>query len=356
MPRRDYYAVLGVKRSASPDEIKRAYRLLALKFHPDRNPGDAEAERRFREVVEAYEALGDPANRFRYDRLGPLYRPDGRPPTPEDVGAFVTDAISSLFGRNRSDGRGEDLRYTLSISLEEAGLGGERTIEVQRRATCRRCKGAGADPDGGAQKCEPCGGTGRAAGRRVFRATCPHCDGTGVQIVKACPRCGGDGRHERRESLKVRIPPGVATGQKLRIRGRGHAPRRGGPPGDLLVLISVEDHPLFRRRGADLFCEVPLLVSEAALGADVPVPTLDGTTTIRIPPGTPSGRIFRLAGRGLPTLDGRRRGDLHAQVEIEVPTGLDPRQRTVIEQLAHALGPDAHPRRRQYERALRDRT
>jgi molecular chaperone DnaJ len=354
--RRDYYAVLGIPRSAAPDEIKKAFRGLAMEFHPDRRPDDPEADDRFREVAEAYKVLSDPEQRTRYDRLGPFFRPDGRPPSPDDLNDFVSDALSGLFRKKRPDDRGDDLKYTLSVSLEDVVQGAERTIDLRRQSACRKCEGTGADPDEGRAACEACTGTGKSATRRIFRADCPRCDGRGWRMIKKCGTCSGSGTRENLERLKIRVPPGVATGQKLKLRGKGNVPRGGGPPGDLYVLVNVTDHELFRRRGADLFCDVPLLFAEAAMGTDLVVPTLEGRTTIRIPAGTPSGKVFRLSGRGLPDLDGRRTGDLHIKVNVEVPAELNAEQRRALSALSSQLGADAHPRRRQYDDALRART
>ncbi|MCB9780163.1 MAG: molecular chaperone DnaJ [Alphaproteobacteria bacterium] len=358
MPRRDYYAVLGVARDAPPEEIKKAFRALAMLYHPDRNPDDADAEGRFREIVEAWECLGDPEERFRYDRLGPLYRPDGKPPSPDDVTAAVQDVLGSLFRRKPPPERGEDLRYSLSLSLEEAATGTERSIEVRRQASCRRCHGNGAEPEGGTRVCDTCGGSGKSPRVRLLRPECPRCDGRGFIVVKPCTKCDGGGRVERTDSLKVRVPPGVATGQKLKLRDKGNVPRRGsGTPGDLFVLIDVQEHPLFRRRGADLFCEVPITLTEAALGADLQVPVLDGVTTIRVPAGTPSGRVLRLGGRGLPVVGGRgkRKGDLHYRVVVEVPSQLSEGDRRLLDELSERLSAGSHPERSAFRAALEQR-
>jgi len=355
LARLDYYAVLGVSRDAPSDEIKRAFRQLALRYHPDRNPDDVDAERRFREVAEAYQCLSDDDERARYDRLGPLYRPDGKPPSPDDVNAFVRDALGSLFGRRARAEKGEDLRYTLTITLEEVGAGVEREIEVNRMVGCKRCDRSGADPDDGRKSCERCGGTGRSGARFSLRGECGACDGRGFVTVKRCSRCQGEGRHERADQLKVKVPAGVATGQKLKLRGRGNEGRHEGSAGDLYVLVNVADHALFLRRGDDLICDAPVMLGEAALGVDLRVPTLDGSTSIRIPPGTPSGKIFRLSGRGLPNLDSRHRGDLHVKVTVEVPSELGERERSALASLAAQVPPNAYPRRRQWDEALRAR-
>lgn len=358
MARRDYYAVLGVERNAGPEDIKKAFRALAMRYHPDRNPDDVDADRRFREIVEAWEVLGDPEQRYRYDRLGPFFRADGRPPTPDDVGAVLGEAFGSLFRRRAPPEKGEDLRCTLTVTLEEAATGTERTVELRRMAHCSRCKGVGAEPDGGTRVCDDCGGSGRSGKSRLLRNECPRCDGRGMVVVKPCTRCEGKGRVEQQDSLKVRVPPGVATGQKLKIRDRGNIPRRGtGKPGDLFVLIEVAEHALFRRRGADLFCEVPITLTEAALGADLEVPTLDGRTTIRVPAGTGSGQVLRLSGRGLPTMgkDRASRGDLHYRVQIEVPVQLAASHREALGQLARSLDEAVYPQRGAFEKYLRDR-
>ncbi|MCB9762299.1 MAG: molecular chaperone DnaJ [Alphaproteobacteria bacterium] len=352
MARRDYYNILGVKRSATPEEIKKAFRGLALRYHPDRNPDDLDAERRFREIVEAYECLSDPEKRAMYDRMGPFYKPDGRPLTPDELGELVTDALGSLFGKKPDDRPGEDLRYTLTVTLEEVGEGVERTIVVPRQVRCGRCKATGAHPDGGRQPCDACEGSGKSPTRRIFRTSCARCDGRGYILVKACDRCGGEGRHGSEEHLKVRVPPGVATGQKLKLRHKGNDGHGAGVPGDLLVLIEVAEHGLFRRRGADLLCEVPVSFPEAALGARVRVPTLTGPTTILVPPGTPSGKILRLTGRGLPRLDRKGRGDLHLRVLVEIPSRLSAQQRAAVESLSDLTDERSHPLRAAYLEAI----
>ena len=356
MSRRDYYEVLGVARDATPDELKKAFRALALQYHPDRNPDDPEAELRFREIAEAYGVLSDAEQRMRYDRLGPFFRPDGRPPSPEDVSEMLGAALAGLFKRKKQPGRGDDLRYTLSISLEQVARGTEEDITLVRRCSCPRCDGQGAEPEGGSVDCEACGGSGRSAARRLFRADCARCDGTGRRVVTRCRKCKGAGVLDRKETLKVRVPAGVATGQKLKLRGKGNQPRRGGSPGDLYVLVAVDEHPIFRRRGADLFAEAPLTFTEAALGTELQVPTLDGTTRIRIPPGTAAGRIFRLAGRGLVSGRSRRPGDLHIKVDVEVPSALDADQQAALRRLADALPATSHPRRAAFDAALAARS
>lgn len=358
MARRDYYTVLGVSRTASADEIRRAFRQLALKYHPDRNPGDADAERKFREVAEAWDTLGDPEKRQRYDTLGPLYTPSGRPPSPDELNEVLRDAFNGLFRRRRPEGPGEDLKYTLVLSLEDAAKGVERSLTVGRTVRCRDCDGSG-DAREGRTPCAVCGGSGKSAARRLFRTECPQCDGKGYKPTARCERCGGEKRHPQEETLKVKVPPGVATGQKLKLRGKGNDPVpvvgvSPGPAGDLYVIVNVEEHPLFRRRGPDLLCEVPITYAEAALGAELVVPTLDGTTTIRVPPGTQPGKSFRLAGRGMPG-DGGAKGDLHVRVQVEVPATLDEEARRLLQAFAERTGTGGHPARKAYHDAVRGR-
>lgn len=350
----DYYNILGVSRKATPDDIKKAYRGLAFRWHPDRNQEDKDAEQRFKDITAAYRCLSNPDERSRYDRLGPLYNPDGRPPRPEEVGEVASTVWGNIF-RRRKQQRGEDLRYTVSLSLEEVASGIEREVVIPRFVRCPTCGGDGADPDGGKQECEVCGGSGRASGPRLFRTDCYHCEGSGFQITKPCPECEGDCRVGVEDALKVKVPAGVATGQKLKLAGKGNAPRGSGTEGDLFVIVSVAEHDLFRRRGDDVLVEVPLTFSEVALGSDVTVPTLEGTTTIRIPPGTPPGRVFRLAGRGLPKVGGSRRGDLHLQVALEVPAGLGAEQQEALRAWAGALPEGAHPQRAAFDRAMEGR-
>lgn len=356
MARRDYYDVLGVKKNASTDEIKKAFRALALKYHPDRNAGNADAERHFREVAEAWDVLGDAEKRARYDRLGPLYTDSGRPPSPDQVNEMLREAFGGLFRRRRADAPGEDLTYTITIPLEEAATGVERPLVIQRQIRCVRCDGTGDHPEQ-RTSCASCGGSGKAAGRRLFRAECATCDGKGYVPGAPCDRCRGDKRVPLEETLRVRVPPGVATGSKLRLRQKGNdaAAAYGtahGPTGDLYVLVQVEEHPLFRRRGPDLLCEVPVALTDLALGSDLVVPTLEGTTTIRIPPGTPSGRSFRLPGRGLPGESGK--GDLHVKVDIEIPTELTAEARAALQTFA-AASVASHPRRSDYLHAMKAR-
>lgn len=353
MARVDYYTLLGVERGASADDIKRAFRKLALQYHPDRNPDDLDAERRFKEIAEAYAVLSSPEERARYDQLGSFYRPDGAPPTPEDLARALGEVFGGIFGRKADAQAGEDLRYTLTLTLEQVAEGGEHDLKVPRQVNCRRCEGSGAHPDGGRRECEHCAGSGKNPGSgRLFKPRCPRCDGRGFIVIKRCDRCDGAGRHGSEDVLRVKVPKGVATGQKLKLRGRGNEGLRGGATGDLYVLINVTEHSLFRRRGADLLCDVPVTFAEAALGADVPVATLGGGTIIRVPPGTQSGKLLRLTGRGLPTSDGKAPGDLHLKVVVEVPARLSDEQRALLDKFSRLAEPGTHPQRDAFRKAV----
>jgi molecular chaperone DnaJ len=359
LARRDYYAVLGVRKNASTDDIRKAFRQLAMKYHPDRNPEDVEADNRFREIAEAWDVLGDPEKRERYDRLGPMYTHSGRPPSTEELNEILRDTLSGLLRRRKPDGPGEDLRYTLTLSLEEAARGIERSLTVGRVVRCRDCDGTG-DAREGRVPCSACGGSGKSSTRRFFRSECPACDGRGYKPVARCERCHGEKRVSLEETLKIKVPAGVATGQKLKLRAKGNDPvpvpgSAGGAAGDLYVVVNVDDHPLFRRRGVDLLAEVPLTFAEATLGVDLAVPTLDGSTTIKVPPGTPSGKTFRLPGRGLANVDGGGKGDLHVKVVIEVPSTLTDEARKALLTFSERAGATAHPRRATYADAMRAR-
>lgn len=353
MATRDYYNVLGIPRDASADDVKKAYRGLARRWHPDKNPGDDDADQRFKDLTEAYRTLSDPEKRKRYDRLGPLYREDGRPPRPEDVNEVVTSMFGGLFRRGRAV-RGDDLRYTVSLTLEEVASGVDKSIVVPRKVLCTSCAGVGAVPEA-RKECEVCGGTGKAKGTRLFRSSCYHCQGRGFTAEAGCERCHGDGRVGIEDTLVVKVPPGVAAGQKLKLAEKGDAAAGDGPSGDLFVIVSVEDHALFRRRGEDLLVELPLTFHELTLGADVVVPTLEGSTTIRVPARSEVGKVLRLAGRGLPRIGRSGRGDLHVQVGLELPTDLDELQRQAVEALARSLPREVHPKRAAFDRAVEER-
>jgi molecular chaperone DnaJ len=352
MPVRDYYQVLGVERSASDTELKKAFRQLALKHHPDRNPGDHTAEERFKELNEAYAVLSDPDKRAQYDRYGRVDLPPGG----IDFGGFgdlFDDIFEGFFGsggrgagRSRTR-RGDDLRYDLEISLQEAASGVETRLQIPRLETCETCRGSGSEPGSKREACGTCKGRGQIRYQQGFLTvarTCPHCGGEGQINRHPCKSCQGQGRTPHERALKVRIPSGVDDGTQLRMTGEGEGGPRGGPPGDLYVVIHVRDHPFFTRHGLDLVCALPLTFPQVALGATVDVPVLDGTAKLEVPAGTQTGEVLRLKGKGMPGLQSRGRGDACYQVVVEVPAKLTPRQRELLEEFERAgSGSDPGP-------------
>jgi molecular chaperone DnaJ len=352
--RKDYYQVLGVARNASPEEIKKKYRQLALKYHPDRNPGDHEAEERFKEAAEAYEVLHDPEKRRLYDTYGH----EGLSSTGftgfrdfSDIFRSFSDVFEDLFGFGDFGGRasaaqvGSDLRYDLTLDFLDASLGTEVTIEVPRVVNCRMCSGSGAKP--GTQKvaCPQCNGRGvvtRTHGIFQITTTCPRCQGLREFIAEACPSCQGEGQVREKKKLKVKIPPGVDQGTHLVMAGEGNAGRFGGPPGDLYVILNVKPHERFRREGYDLRLQVPISFVQAALGTRVEIPTLKSTRELVIPPGAQPGEIIRLKGEGVPYPRGGRRGDLLVEVKVDIPRELTPRQEELLRELAREEGSAAH--------------
>jgi molecular chaperone DnaJ len=353
--RRDFYEVLGVSRDANEEDLKRAYRKMALKYHPDRNPGDKEAEERFKEASAAYQVLSDPERRAQYDRFGAAAF-DGGGAGGFDFSAGFEDIFSGIFGdffggprTARSHGRsrrGDDLRYNLDLSFEEAAFGAEKTLSLPRMAACETCHGKGTRPGTTPKTCPACRGSGQVRFQQGFFSiakVCGQCNGQGSMITDPCAKCSGQGAIRRTQSLSVKIPAGVDTGSRLKLRGEGEAGAAGGPSGDLYVVIRVTEHPLFRREENDVICEHPLSFPQAALGVDIEVPTLEGKVRMRIPPGTQSGAAFRLKGKGIPDLHGYGRGDHLVRVIIETPRKLTARQRELLEEFAGISGEEVHP-------------
>jgi molecular chaperone DnaJ len=364
--KRDYYEVLGVKRDATPDDIKKAYRQLALKNHPDKNPGDSEAEKRFKEAAEAYEVLSDQSKRQRYDRYGHAGLEgagvhDFR--NAEDIMSAFGDIFGGglfgdLFGQRRRGPRpGQDLLYRLEIDLLEAARGASKSIEVTRQEYCGDCKGSGARKGTVATSCNYCGGHGQVVQSRGFfqvATTCPACGGEGVRVTDPCPGCRGTGRLTQVAKLQVEIPPGVESGMWLPLRGQGEPGDPGAPRGNLRVQFVVRKHPFFERNRNDLICQVPISFPQAALGAEVEVPTLDGPDHLNVPKGTQSGDILRIRGRGMPDMNGRGRGDELVEVVVETPRQLSPRQEELLRELADLEHEGVSPRRKSFFEKLRD--
>jgi molecular chaperone DnaJ len=344
---RDYYEILGVARNASDAEIKSAYRKLALKHHPDRNPGNKDAEELFKEAAEAYSVLCDAQKRQRYDAYGHagLGGAAGFDPTIfSDFGDILGDlfGFGDAFGRRRGGPRrGADLRYNLELSFEEAVFGTETHIQIPRAEACATCHGSGAAPGTTPTTCTSCAGRGQVTFQQGFFSvarTCGRCQGTGRMVTSPCKDCGGEGHQTVERKLQIKIPGGVDTGSQLRISGEGESGAAGGPPGDLYVVVRVEEHAFFQREGSALLCEVPIGFAQATLGSSVEVPTVDGgKTKVNIPEGTQSGTTFRVRGQGVPHLGGRGRGDLHVTVRVVVPTKLTAEQRKLIDQLGKSL-------------------
>ena len=356
MSKRDYYEVLGIARAASEQEIKSAYRKLALQFHPDRNPGDKTAEDKFKEAAEAYAVLADRDKRSAYDRFGHagVGSPAGGGFDPsvfqgfEDIFGGLGDVFGfgDMFGGGRRRGgpqRGSDLRYDLEISFEEAARGVETAIQIPRLEQCESCQGSGAKAGSAPTRCPQCQGRGQLRyqqGFFVVSRTCGQCNGSGSVIANPCTSCRGTGHLTRDRKLTVKIPAGISSGQRLRLYGEGEAGTLGGPAGDLYVVIQVQEHEFFRREGDDLYCEVAVNFSTLALGGEITVPTVDGEESLRIPDGTDAGTVFRVRGKGVPNVSGRGRGDLNVLVQAKTPKKLTKEQKTALQHLAKVLPPD----------------
>ena len=358
--KRDYYDVLGVGRDADDKALKSAFRKLAKKYHPDINPGDTEAEHRFKEASEAYERLKDPQARAAYDRFGhaAFENGNGRGPAGgfDDLGASFSDIFDEFFGdfmgggtrrRRSSATRGSDLRFNLEITLEDAYRGKTEDITVPMSVTCETCSGNGAKPGTEPQACSACGGSGRlraAQGFFTIERTCVTCNGRGQVIADPCETCSGAGRVARERTLTVDIPAGVEDGTRIRLAGEGEAGLRGGPSGDLYIFLSVAPHDVFQRDGADIFCRVPVSMGTAALGGHVEVPTVDGgRTRVTIPEGTQTGKQFRLKAKGMPVLRQPRFGDMYLQVTVETPVNLTKRQRELLKEFEAQSSEQTHP-------------
>ncbi|HJR61865.1 MAG TPA: molecular chaperone DnaJ [Vicinamibacterales bacterium] len=357
MSKRDYYEILGVDRQATEQQIKSAYRKLALKHHPDRNPGDHKAEEAFKEAAEAYAVLADAQKRSMYDRFGHAGVSAGAGAGGFDPTIFadfsdIFSGLGDMFGfgdilggaRRRRGGpqRGSDLRYDLEITFEESAEGTETSIVVPREEICETCTGSGAAPGTTAETCAPCRGTGQLRYQQGFLTVarpCSTCRGTGRTIATPCTACRGAGRVARERKLTVKIPAGIATGQQLRLSAEGEHGTAGGPPGDLYVVVHVQEHPFFHREGDDLYCELPIHFPTLALGGSVKVPTLGSRETLTIPSGTQPGTRFRLRGKGMPNVSGRGHGDLHVIARATVPKKLTKEQKQILEQLAATMPP-----------------
>jgi molecular chaperone DnaJ len=360
MSKRCYYETLGVARAASDGDIKAAFRKLAMKYHPDRNPGDKDSEHRFKEINEAYDVLKDADKRAAYDRFGHAAFEHGNGSSAgmhgfgNDFASAFADIFEGVFGMagargGRASGRerGADLRYNMEITLEDAFHGKTAEISIPASVTCEACSGVGAKPGTRPTTCNTCGGSGRirhAQGFFTLERTCPQCQGRGQVITDPCPSCAGLGRVTRERTLAVNIPAGVEDGTRIRLAGEGEAGVRGGPPGDLYIFLSIGSHPLFQRDGADLHCRVPISMVSAALGGDFEVPNIDGSKSrVKVPAGTQSGRRFRLSGKGMPVLRSRQHGDMYVQVVVETPQNLTKRQKELLAEFEKLSSTETQP-------------
>ena len=378
MSKRDYYEVLGVQRTVTEIELKTSFRKLAMQFHPDRNPGNAEAEVKFKEINEAYQVLSDGQKRGAYDRFGHAAFQGGAggqggPGFGNEFGDFMSDIFDTFFGDARQGGgggggrggrasggreRGADVRFNLEISLEDAYRGRAASVTVPTSATCEVCSGSGAKAGSKPRPCPTCGGAGRVRAAQGFfsiERTCPNCHGRGEVIDDPCSNCGGAGRVTRERNLSVNVPAGVEDGTRIRLAGEGEAGLRGGPPGDLYIFLSIKQHALFQRDGADLYCQVPISFVTAALGGELTVPTIDGTDArVKIPEGTSSGKQFRLRQKGMTVLRSRDLGDLYIQVAVETPQNLTRRQRELLAEFEKESSGETHPESSGFFARMRD--
>ena len=356
--KRDYYEVLGIAKGASEDEIKKAYRKVAKKYHPDLNPGNKEAEEKFKEANEAYEVLSNPEKKAKYDQFGFA----GVDP---NYGAGQGGGFGGFGGSTRQaqNGpvRGNDLRYNLTISFEEAVFGCKKEINIARDENCEQCGGTGAKPGTSPKTCDQCHGTGQVTVRRQtaigvmqMQQPCARCGGRGRIIKEPCPKCGGKGRVKVSKTVTVNIPAGIDDGQTVAVRGQGDSGRNGGPAGDLRVTVSVRPDPLFERDGYDIWCEIPITFAQAAMGDDIVVPTVDGKVSYHVPEGTQSGTVFRLRDKGIPALNGRGRGDQYVRVVVEVPKSMTKAQKDKLREFDAALSDKNYQKRKSFTERLRD--
>lgn len=371
MAKADYYELLGVSRTASDADLKSAFRKLAMKHHPDKNPGDKAAEAKFKELNEAYQTLSDPQKRAAYDRFGHAAFENGGmgggPGFGNDFASSMADIFEDLFGDlsgrrggRRPDGRerGSDLRYNLEITLEEAYKGKTATLKVPTSISCDACAGTGAKPGSKPKTCSTCGGQGRVRASQGFfsiERTCPSCGGRGETIDDPCRSCGGAGRVTRERTLSVNVPAGVEDGTRIRLAGEGEAGLRGGPSGDLYIFLAIKPHPFLQRDGADLFCRVPVSMVTASLGGDLTVPVLDGQeVAVKVPEGTQTGKQIRLRGRGMPVLRAREQGDLYIQIVVETPQQLSARQKELLREFERESSKDTQPESASFFSRVRD--
>lgn len=355
MSKRDYYEVLGVSKGVDDKELKKAYRRIAMKCHPDRNPGDAEAEEQFKEASEAYEILSDSQKRAAYDQYGHAGLEGGGGGGGYGGGSgnfsdIFGDVFGDIFGgagggRRGGPARGSDLRYTLELGLEEAVKGTSVKIKVPTLVSCKPCDGSGAKPGTKPKTCTTCGGVGQVRMQQGFfqvQQTCPTCRGKGKEIGEPCTSCHGQGRTEETKTLSVKVPPGVDTGDRIRLSGEGEAGTDGGPTGDLYVQVSVKEHEFFQRDGKNLYCEVPISIFDACLGGELEVPTLDGRVKLKVPAETQTGKLFRLRGKGVTPVRGGTAGDLLCRVVLETPISLSSKQKELLKELKDSMTGDKH--------------
>ena len=371
MSKRDYYEVLGVSKSVSEDELKKAYRKVALKYHPDRNPNDKAAEEKFKEATEAYEVLSNPEKKSRYDRFGHAGVGQGAGGDPfaggfggsGGLGDVFEDIFGQFFGgstqsssRTRAQ-RGSDLQYNLEISFEEAAFGHTVELDIPRLETCGQCGGLGARSSKDIEMCPICQGTGQQRVQQGFfsvATTCSRCRGEGKIIRNPCPTCHGATRVKKTKRLRVNIPAGVDQGSRIKLSGEGEQGPNGGLVGDLYVVISVQEHPIFERVEADIYCEVPISFSQVTLGAEIEVPTLEGKARLKIPPGSQTHRVFRLRNKGIAHLRGNRRGDLHVRIIVETPTNLSTQQRELLEDFERLSNERSNPLHTKFMNKIRE--